>query len=151
MGYLRAKQSVKDRDFKVLLGMELRFTDNENDFLVYGIDEGFLKRYPWLYMKGLAYFYEVAGKNNLLIVQAHPFRENCCLAPIGFLHGIEVYNGNPRHNSRNELARQTAKEHGLLQLTGSDFHQEEDISGKFFELASMPKTEQELVTLLKLG
>ncbi len=149
-GYHTAKESAHDNNFQVLLGMEIRFPNNDNDFLVYGFGEEFPKQYPWIYLKDLSYLYEVARERNLLIVQAHPFRENCRLAPIEFLHGIEVFNGNPRHDSRNELAEQTANKHGLLKLIGSDFHQEGDISGRYTGLHDIAKTEQELVTLLKL-
>lgn len=149
VGYRHAKKSVKNGDFKVFLGMEIRFPDSDNDFLVYGINEDFPRQYPWIYMKGLKFLYDVAKEKNLLIVQAHPYRGSCFLAPVEFLHGIEVYNGNPRQNSRNELALKAAHDNGLLKITGSDFHQEEDISGRFFELKSMPCMEQELVELIK--
>jgi len=38
-----------------------------------------------------------------------------------------VFNGNPRHNSRNDLALMYATQHKLLQCSGSDAHQVEDI------------------------
>ena len=148
-GYRYAREAAKNKKIKIFLGMEIRFLDNDNDYLVYGISEELLKQNPWIYMKGLAELYELAKEKNLLIIQAHPYRKYCQLAPVEFLHGIEVYNGNPRHNSRNELAMTAAKKYGLLQLTGSDFHQEEDISGRFQEINHMPETEQELVNILK--
>ena len=45
----------------------------------------------------------------------------------GFLDGVEVFNGNPRHNSQNQLALMYATQHKLLQCGGSDAHQTEDI------------------------
>lgn len=81
---------------RVYLGMEIRFPNDENDFLVYGIDEGFLEKYPWIYMKELPDLYKIAQKEGLTIVQAHPFRKKCFPGDIECLHGIEIYNGNPR-------------------------------------------------------
>ena len=147
-GYRLAKQSVRDSEFQVLLGMEIRFPDDDNDFLVYGIDEEFPKQHPWIYMKELSDLFDISKGKNLIIVQAHPFRDSCHLAPVEFLHGIEVYNGNPRHNSRNELAKKAAKKHRLLETYGSDFHQMEDIARTYIELDKKPETEQELVALL---
>ena len=49
-------------------------------------------------------------------------------APPELLDGIEVFNGNPRHNSRNELALEYAEKNGLLKLSGSDFHQRQDLA-----------------------
>jgi predicted metal-dependent phosphoesterase TrpH len=43
------------------------------------------------------------------------------------LDGVEVFNGNPRADSQNGLALSYAKEHGLLQNSGSDAHRPEDV------------------------
>ena len=42
--------------------------------------------------------------------------------------GVEVFNGNPRHDSHNDLARRFAEEHGLRMLSGSDAHQPQDVA-----------------------
>lgn len=149
VGYKNAKNSIKDREFKVLLGMEIRFPDNMNDFLVYGIDEQFLYDNPWLYMKNIEYLYSLTEKYNIVIVQAHPFRLPCFIVPVEFLHGVEVFNGNPRHESRNELAEEVAKENNLLKLIGSDFHRLGDVSNKPYIFSKMPEDEQNLANLLK--
>ena len=60
----------------------------------------------------------------------------CCSRPIPavrgflpkFLDGIEVYNGNPRHESNNPRARAWAEEHHLLFSSGSDYHETEDVA-----------------------
>ncbi len=147
-GYQQVKQ-CEDETFKVLLGMEIKFSDNSNEFLVYGISEKFLKENPWLYMKDLAYLYDLAEKNNLLVVQAHPFRNKCFLAPVEYLHGVEVYNGNPRHESKNELAQQVGDENELIQITASDFHRVEDVSGKYYIVNGWPLDEQDLINKIK--
>ena len=44
-GY-RAAKALETEDFTVLLGMELRFLENDNDYLVYGFNEDFAIRIP---------------------------------------------------------------------------------------------------------
>ncbi len=43
-----------------------------------------------------------------------------------FLHGMEVFNGSMHHNSRNRHAQAYADKHGLIGISGSDFHDYED-------------------------
>jgi hypothetical protein len=43
-----------------------------------------------------------------------PFPEYCRPANPAFLDGVEVFNGNPRHDSRNHLAAAFAEENGLV-------------------------------------
>lgn len=38
-------------------------------------------------------------------MQAHPFRNGLKIVDPKHLDGIETYNGNPRHDSRNEIAK----------------------------------------------
>jgi hypothetical protein len=128
-GYRAAKEfadRVSRGSFDVLLGIELRYPENENDYLVYGIDEQFLRENPYLYRSSPREFFEKHGADTL-VIQAHPFRDGCSPAPVHFLHGIEVFNGNPRHDSRNARALALAKEHPrLLQTCASDTHQNVD-------------------------
>ncbi len=146
-GYRLAKE-CETESFKILLGMEIKFPDACNDFLVYGITEKFLEENPWIYTKDLEYLYSVADKYNLLIVQAHPFREKCYFAQAEFLHGIEVFNGNPDHDSRNILAEKAAEIYNLIEIKGSDFHEEKGISHNYHLLKKMPINESDLVNIL---
>lgn len=151
LGYHTAKKAAKGMNFCVFLGMEIRFPHDENDFLVYGFTEEFLRAHPWIYMRELPDLMGLAMQEKLYIAQAHPFRPKCSLADPACLHGIEVYNGNPRHNSHNDLALQAAKEHQLGMIVGSDFHQPEDLSDRHAGFPEMPHTEQELAEMLRKG
>jgi hypothetical protein len=51
--------SLEGDGLQVILGMELRFFGNADDYLVFGIDESFLKAMPYLFMKDLKYFTEL--------------------------------------------------------------------------------------------
>ena len=107
----------------VLPGMEIRFDDNYNDYLVYGIDRAFLLDNPELYKLGIRSFHELAKQNNLLVYQAHPMRNGMTIVNPRRLDGLEGYNGNPRHDSRNDIAGIWAKKYELPILSGSDFHE----------------------------
>ena len=128
LGYHHATEEGIKQDLKVFLGLEIRFTENPNDYLVYGISEEFLKEHKELYTLGLKKFKKLIEKENILIIQAHPFRMHMIVAAPEDIHGVEVYNGNARHNSHNELSLAFAKEHSLMMSSGSDFHELEDLA-----------------------
>lgn len=149
LGYQTAKAAAEGKPFQVLLGMELRFPHDENDYLVYGIDEEFLRSHPWFYMKELPDFYQIAEEKGFTIVQAHPFRVMCFLANPRYLHGIEVFNGNPRHRSHNEVAESAADIYGKIKIQSSDFHQLEDISRHYMVFETMPQTSMDVASMLR--
>lgn len=73
------------------------------------------------------------------------------MADPGLLDGVEVYNGNRRHNSRNHLAQRFARENGLLTISGSDCHQLEDLGRGGVELGERVESMAQLVRSLKEG
>ena len=107
-------------------GLRLKLNNSLNDYLVYGVNEEFLLEYPALYQLELEQLYRLLRTNGMLLYQAHPFRNYMDRVDPALLDGIEVFNGNPRHNSRNHLVclRQGA---GLKMVSGSDFHQIVDL------------------------
>ena len=131
-GYRSAYEEGERIGLKVFLGIELKFNKSPREFLVYGIDEAFLKDYPELYRLGLEKFRRLvdslAPKYNILIYQAHPFRPGITPADPTLLDGVEAYNGNPRQDSHNELAFSFAKKHNLKMISGSDFHRLPDLA-----------------------
>lgn len=120
-GYHAAK-ALADTDFKVILGMELRFLENDNDYLVYGFDEEFLYSRDLAHIPTLEDFMPIAKENGLAIFQAHPFRNGMEIKEPGIVDGIEVYNGHGNHDSRNDIAMMWAEKFGFRKLSGSDFH-----------------------------
>lgn len=121
-GAARAAAERLGRGFVVLLGMELCFDRGENDYLVYGIDEAFLRRVGDLTKLDIRQLRRIADENGLLVFQAHPFRPDMSITDYRLLDGVEVYNGNSSHNSNNDVAVFWAEKHGLLKSSGSDFH-----------------------------
>lgn len=148
-GYREAYDEGRRIGLAVILGMELRFTENINDYLVYGFDESFLEENVGLFELGLAGFRELIKDRDILIYHAHPFRTGMTRVDPPLLDGIEVFNGNPRANNRNGLAYEFAKTHGLLMLSGSDFHQVEDLGMGGIVLPEPVATPQELVRSLR--
>lgn len=113
---------------KVFPGMEIKFTENYNDYLVYGITEDMVYDNPYMFKMGIENFSDFARKNDMLIFQAHPFRDNLVRANPVFIDGVEAINGNLRHDSRNHLSNQFAEDNNLIKIGGSDFHRECDIN-----------------------
>lgn len=125
-GYRNAKKA-ETGDFAVILGLEARF-ENENDYLVFGVDEDFLYNNEWCTNMTIREFKKLAEKNQLTVIQAHPFRINSTITTPRYIDGVEIYNGNRRHDSSNNMAEMWAKKHGFITTSGSDFHEHEDLA-----------------------
>lgn len=119
--------SVSAGRINVLLGMEYRNNYTSNDYLVYGMTEEFIRtnsyddKHNFLNMH-LKEFVKLAHGNNMLVFQAHPFRNGMTIINPSYLDGIEVLNGHTGHDSRNEIAKQWAQNYNLLICGGSDCH-----------------------------
>lgn len=150
-GYRKARETGEKIGLTVLLGMEICFSENINDYLVYGISEDFLRFNEKLYNLSLSEFKKFSDKSGLLIFQAHPFRLGMYPADPQLLDGVEVYNGNPRHDSRNHLAYWFAQQNNLSMTSGSDFHQVPDLAAGGIVTTEMPEDSSDLVRLLKNG
>lgn len=126
-GYKNACVEGEKISLNIFLGVEITFIDSPNDYLVFGVTEEFLLGNPELYRYNMSDFRELTKKYGMLIHQAHPFRPYITPQLPIFLDGIEVYNGNPRHDSRNELAYEYALDNNLKMSSGSDCHQFVDV------------------------
>ncbi len=147
-GYRNALAAAPE-SFNVMLGMEIRFPENDNDYLVYGFCEDFLYSNPFMFDSEPKFFREFAENNNLLFFQAHPFRNNMQVVAPKYLHGIEIANYNRRHDSRNDIANAWAEKFSLLKLSGSDFHEMEDLALGGIYSESLIKNIDEFVALIK--
>ncbi len=127
-GYRTAKAEGERVGLTVLLGMEWRCRDSSEDYLVYGFSEQDVVDLPQLPDLDPREFCALAHEHGWMVVQAHPFRPHLKRLDPALLDGVEVYNGNPRHQSRNETAQAFARQNGLLMLSGSDFHEWEDLA-----------------------
>lgn len=106
----------------VILGCEMRFTENANDYLLFGMDRDFLDfAYESLDM-GIEEFSKQFRGDGRLLIQAHPFRNGMTEVPPEYLDGIETFNMHPNHNSRVAVAAKYARKHNLIPTVGTDFH-----------------------------
>ncbi len=123
LGYKAALKAANGR-INVLLGMELRFDIPEinNDYLVFGIDESFLRSNGNLINMNIKSFSKLAREKGLMVFQAHPFRDEMTIISPEHLDGIEVHNGCIRHNSNNDIAEIWADKYKMKKTSGSDFH-----------------------------
>ncbi len=151
-GYRQTKDEGEKQGIKVLLGLEMRFPENANDYLVFGVDEADVKEmYSYLNLN-YETFYNRFKADNRVILQAHPFRDGMVLQNPDLLDGIEVFNCHPHHNSRIAKAAQYAKEHPRLITTcGTDFHHH-DHEGMVAMLSrEIPENSYRLAEILKSG
>ena len=124
-GWRLARAEGEKLGMDVIFGVELRFPENDSDYLIYGINEDWLYKNPFITEMDHQSFFD-RYKDEVLIIHAHPYR-NCDTVYYDCVHGLEVVNCNPRHDSRNHLALQLAKENPhLFRTAGSDAHQKGD-------------------------
>ena len=148
-GYRETRREGKKAGVKVFLGMELRLNDAVEDFLVYGLDEAFVKKNEKIYLLSLPEVFDFLDSQGFLIYQSHPFRDGIIVQNSRFLHGIEVFNGKLRQENNNEKAETYAKKHSLLRLAGSDFHRYEDTGSGGIYIDEGVETEKELAEYMK--
>ncbi len=122
--YLSAYNEMKkyeSSDFSVMLGLELRHYATANDYLVYGVEEKWLRKQKNLLAVWELQMYKMMHKQGYLVYQAHPFRAGIRRCNPDYIDGIEVYNGKTS-KPLNDKAMEWAKETGKLVISGSDFH-----------------------------
>ena len=126
-GYHNLKKAAEGR-LNVILGMEFQpFTGTDNDYLVYGVTEDWLRSSECIYTFSLKEVAEYFHSSGLLFYQAHPFRNGMTVAKPDYFDGYEVYNGHIFHNSRNRIADAWADLHGKKKISGTDFHESRHI------------------------
>lgn len=148
--YYNAINAASKYGIKVILGIEIRFPENSNDYLVYGFDEDEMGTLYDLTSTDYVSFYKEFKNDKNVILQAHPFRNGITVQDPKYLDGIETFNMHPAHNSRIGIATRFAKEHPhLLTTCGSDFHNEgyQGLGGILTK--TLPNNSFELAELLK--
>lgn len=120
--YNLALEAEKKYGINVILGCEMRFTENANDYLLFGIDREFLDFVYECFDMGIEEFSKQFRNEERLLIQAHPFRDGMTKVAPEYLDGMETFNMHPNHNSRVALASKYAKMHNLIPTAGTDFH-----------------------------
>ena len=121
--YYKACEAAKNTSLTVALGVEIRFKNTVNDYLVYGVcPDDIEKMFSYVY-KDIQTFYREFKNDRNVILQAHPFRKNMEPTPLGSVDGVETFNCHVGHNSAVPFACRLARENNLLVSGGSDFHE----------------------------
>lgn len=152
--YEEFKKECEKYGMSAFLGIEVRFTENHNDYLIYGVDREILLTVYDYFDKGLEAYRTEVKLDKSVFLQAHPFRDGMKRVNPELLDGVEVFNMHPNHNSRVGLASKFAADNGLSIITsGSDFHHpnsnHEGVSALRTRL--LPKDSFELAEILKSG
>lgn len=154
-GYERVREEARQYGIQVILGAELRFYENNNDYLLYNFPQELLANPHQVMGMGVAAFSEAAREVGALLIQAHPFRKKCVpLAPM-LLAGVEVLNANPRHmhHNHNDWAQKLAAREGeaFICTAGSDCHRIEDLARSGIRSQTQPTDRQSFAALLRSG
>lgn len=120
--YYKCLEEGEHVGINVILGAEVRFTENNNEYLVFGICPEDLIDIFKMISYGIDRFYSEYKNEKNIIIQAHPFRDRMESVKRESLDGIEVFNMHPGHNSRIGLAAKYANENNMIVTCGSDFH-----------------------------
>lgn len=148
--YYAAKEAGEKYGVQVYLGAEYRFTENSNDYLVFGVDEAFLRETVGRLDMGIDAFYREYHSPDRLILQAHPFRDGITRANPASLDGIETMNMHPNHNSRVSVAcRYAVEQHFPIVTMGTDLHHVGHEGLCATRTRTLPTNNGELVSLLR--
>lgn len=164
-GSRAAREAGARLGITVLQGMELRLDaapacgdpqldalrGTANEYLVYGVTYPQLLEYRELYRLNERELAALAKKLGWVVAQAHPCRPGMALCPPAYIDGAEVYNGNKRHDSHNPEALAFCRDNGLLPLSGSDFHEWEDLARGGLAFRGRIDTSDGLTAALRAG
>lgn len=145
-----ARRAAGDR-LHVLWGAELRLYGCDNDYLIYGVTEAFLRAHPTLLSMKLEEVSALLRQEGFLFVQAHPFRQGMKVQNPALFDGVEVYNGHFGHDSRNPIAQCWAEQYGKIRTGGSDYHHVNQPLTSGIETDSPITTSEQLLDTLRGG
>ena len=145
-------KAAEECGLKIILAAEVRFDENNNDYLIYGVDRSVLETVYDYFPKGIKAFRKEVKLENSVFLQAHPFRDGMERVDAALLDGIESINVHPGHNSRIGQAAKYAYENNLkIKIAGTDYHHpnvnHEGLSA--IRTRVLPKDSFELAKILK--
>ena len=149
-GYREAKK-YETEDFSVLLGVELRFFLNGNDYLIYGITEELVEKMPFLlpmYLRRTSKFFR---NNGCIIIQAHPYRPYIYRANPKYLDGVEIVNGKSTKEENEKALKWAERKNLKIKTAGSDCHRESGAGISGIETNEPIKNSNDLLKILKSG
>ena len=149
-GYREAKK-YETEDFSVLLGIELRFFLNGNDYLIYGITEELVEKMPFLlpmYLRKTARFFK---NNGCIMIQAHPYRPYIYRANPKYLDGVEIVNGKSTKEENKKALNWAERKNLKIKTAGSDCHRVTGAGISGIETNEPINNSNDLLKILKSG
>ena len=122
--YKRVKELGEELGFKIIFGIEVTMHKyNDTHMLIYGVDEGFVLKYPDMFDYTQEELYKLVKEANGIMVQPHPFRKGKnVLLDIKYLDGVEV-NCHPKYLTTSfDEVYEVAQSNKLILTCGGDFH-----------------------------
>lgn len=135
--------------FIVFSGIEVSIKDTEEHILVIGVHDAVLQEKKWNYED----LYTFVKSKNGYIGLAHPYRhyDSINLDINRYVpDGVEIHSTNISASDGPSI-KELADKLGIKTIANSDSHQHKHIGLFYNELNLTVKTEQELITQLKLG
>ena len=121
--YREAVKIGREHGLRVYLGAEIRFTESDNDYLIFGLTEKMLTEIYGYLPYGVENFRGKYPMPDSVFIQAHPFRDGMTDVDPAILDGIETFNMHPGQKSRNAVVNLYAGEENFgIRIVGSDFH-----------------------------
>ena len=147
-----AEKAAEKYGMTVYLGCELRFDENDNDYLIYGVDRDILYKCYYYMDKDISAFRREVSLPQSVFIQAHPFRGTVNLVDPSLLDGMEMLNMHPWFNQIPSKTIQYTYENNLkIKTAGSDFHAPDHVAGSALRAKFIPKDSFELAELLRSG
>jgi len=162
-GYFDAIEEARaaaEGKLNIIAGMELTTHYMPNDFLLYGITEEFVRGIgedifstaPW-------HFKSRFEGEDIIVIQAHPFRFGQTTVDPIHVHGIEVFNGHTGQYSHNSFTKQWIKYmeglgkigDGFILTSGTDHHDDCHYPTGGIETECEIKTSEDLLSVLRSG
>lgn len=145
----------QSKGLQVLFGIEIRFEENANDYLIYGLEAEDLKSMDPFLDGTLEHFrHHYQNEKPFLLIQAHPFRDGIeCVSP-ELIDGSEVFNMHPKHNGHVSLATRWVADnrpfsHPMVMTCGSDWHHPNEDTMALLRTRTLPRSNAELLAILK--
>ena len=154
-GYKRVKAEGDKRGFSVFFGIEQRFKDGHDEYIVLGLTPEWIMAHPEMRDMGRDRFFDLVREAGGFTIQAHPFREASYIRDIKLVgksaDAIEVFNScNTPESCRR--AYEYAKNLGMNMVGGSDIHHK-SFSKEHSGIAVEKKLHdvKELINVIKSG
>lgn len=147
-----AEKLAEKYGMTIYLGCELKFDENDNDYLIYGVNREILDKCFDYMGQDIVTFRKEVSLPDSVFLHAHPFRNTVNLVDPTLLDGIEILNVHPWFNQIPSKTIQYAYENNLkIKTAGSDFHAPDHVAGSALRAKFIPKDSFELAELLRSG